>query len=76
MNEIAMRYLGKYIDKTVRGQIQWRGLDDEVILYAANDVVDLTDIANKQIEICKKRAFLCHIFSPLLFICDILLFSL
>ena len=56
LNEIAMRYLGKYIDKTVRGQIQWRGLDDEVILYAANDVVDLIDIANKQIEICKKRS--------------------
>ena len=55
LNEIAMRYLGKYIDKTVRGQIQWRGLDDEVIEYAANDVVDLVDIAKKQIEICKKR---------------------
>lgn len=55
LNEIAMRYLGKYIDKTVRGQIQWRGLDDTVIEYAANDVVDLVDIAKKQIEICKKR---------------------
>jgi len=55
LNEIAMRYLGKYIDKTVRGQIQWRGLDDDVIEYAANDVVDLVDIAKKQIEICKER---------------------
>lgn len=55
LNEIAMRYLGKYIDKTVRGQIQYRGLDDDVIEYAANDVVDLVDIAKKQIEICKKR---------------------
>lgn len=55
LNEIAMRYLGKYIDKTIRGQIQWRGLDDDVIEYAANDVVDLIDIASKQIEICKKR---------------------
>lgn len=55
LNEIAMRYLGKYIDKTIRGQIIYRGLDDEVIEYAANDVVDLTDIAKKQIEICKKR---------------------
>ena len=55
LNEIAMRYLGKYIDKTIRGQIQWRGLDDDVIEYAANDVVDLVDIASKQIEICKKR---------------------
>jgi uncharacterized membrane protein YsdA (DUF1294 family) len=55
LNEIAMRYLGKYIDKTIRGQIQWRGLDDDVIEYAANDVVDLVDIAAKQIEICRKR---------------------
>jgi len=55
LNEIAMRYLGKYIDKTIRGQIQYKGLDDDVIEYAANDVVDLTDIAKKQIEICKKR---------------------
>lgn len=55
LNEIAMRYLGKYIDKTIRGQIIYRGLDDEVIEYAANDVVDLVDIAKKQIEICKKR---------------------
>jgi len=55
LNEIAMRYLGKYIDKTIRGQIIYRGLDDEVIEYAANDVVDLVDIAKKQIEICKRR---------------------
>jgi len=55
LNEIAMRYLGKYIDKSVRGQIQYKGLDDDVIEYAANDVVDLVDIAKKQIEICKKR---------------------
>lgn len=55
LNEIAMRYLGKYIDKSIRGQIIYRGLDDEVIEYAANDVVDLVDIAKKQIEICKKR---------------------
>lgn len=55
LNEIAMRYLGKYIDKTVRGQIQYKGLVTEVIKYAANDVVDLGDIAHKQVEICKKR---------------------
>lgn len=55
LNELAMRYLGKYIDKTVRGQIQYRGLDDDVIEYAANDVVDLIDIARHQIKICKER---------------------
>ena len=55
LNEIAMRYLGKYIDKTIRGQIQYKGLVEEVILYAAGDVVYLGDIAQKQIAICKKR---------------------
>lgn len=50
LNHIAERRLGVNIDKTVRGQIIWRGLDEEVIKYAANDVVYLCDIAKKQIE--------------------------
>lgn len=48
LNYIAERRLGVNIDKTVRGQIIWRGLDEEVIKYAANDVVYLCDIASKQ----------------------------
>lgn len=48
LNHIAERRLGVNIDKTVRGQIIWRGLDEEVIIYAANDVVHLCDIASKQ----------------------------
>ena len=50
LNHIAERRLGINIDKTIRGEIIWRGLDDSVIQYAANDVVHLCDIANKQLE--------------------------
>lgn len=48
LNHIAERRLGINIDKTIRGQIIWRGLDEEVIKYAATDVVPLYDIAAKQ----------------------------
>ena len=53
LNHIAERRLGVNIDKTVRGQIIWRGLDDEVIKYAANDVIYLCDIAKKQLQDAK-----------------------
>ena len=53
LNHIAERRLGITIDKTVRGQIMWRGLDSEVIKYAANDVVYLCDIAKKQLQDAK-----------------------
>lgn len=35
LNAIAERRLGINIDKTVRGEIIWRGLDEKVIIYAA-----------------------------------------
>ena len=35
LNAIAERRLGINIDKTVRGEIIWRGLDERVIIYAA-----------------------------------------
>lgn len=50
LKEVALRYLGKDIDKSVRGKIQYLGLCEEVIVYAANDVVDLIDIKNLQME--------------------------
>lgn len=52
---IAERRLGIYISKEVRGQIIWRGLDTEVIKYAANDVVNLEDIMWSQIADAKKK---------------------
>lgn len=48
------RYLNLYLDKTVRGQIH-AGMTEEVIIYAANDVVHLEDIMNKQLTIIKAR---------------------
>lgn len=52
---IAKRRLNIDIDKSIRGQIIWRGLDSEVILYAANDVKWLEDIVLSQIEECREK---------------------
>lgn len=48
------RYLNIYLDKTVRGKIH-AGMTEEVIVYAANDVVPLEDIMNKQLVTIKAR---------------------
>ena len=48
------RYLGIYLDKTVRGQIH-AGMTEEVIIYAANDVVHLEDIMNLQLNTINAR---------------------
>lgn len=55
LKEVAWRRLGKDIDKTVRGEIIWRGLDRATIMYAAGDVTYLGDIMKSQIEDCKKK---------------------
>lgn len=55
LNAIALRYLGVDIDKTVRGEIIWRGLDENVILYAAGDVTYLEQIMWKQTAKCKEK---------------------
>lgn len=55
LQSIAQRRLNIYIDKSVRGEIQWRGIDDSVIKYAANDVVHLYDIMCSQLRDCKQR---------------------
>lgn len=52
---VADRYLHINIDKSIRGQIRWRGLDTEVIQYAAGDVVYLYLIMQKQMEVVKSR---------------------
>lgn len=54
LNAIAERRLGVNIDKTVRGEIIWRGLDEKVILYAAGDVTYLEKIMRLQLEECKQ----------------------
>lgn len=55
LHSIAMDRLGIDIDKTVRGQIIWRGLDTEVIKYAAGDVTYLEKIMQSQLEECKTK---------------------
>ena len=54
LKEVAWRRLNINIDKTVRGEIIWRGLDTDVILYAAGDVMYLEKIMHSQIEDLKK----------------------
>ena len=55
LKEVAYRRLNINIDKTVRGEIIWRGLDNKVIVYAAGDVLYLEDIMQSQIKDCKEK---------------------
>lgn len=52
LQSIAKRRLDIDIDKSVRGEIHWRGIDDITVKYAADDVVHLYDIAQAQIQDC------------------------
>lgn len=55
LQDIAFRRLGRYIDKSVRGQINYMGLTEPVIRYAANDVVHLYDIMCSQLVDCVRQ---------------------
>lgn len=55
LQSLASKYLNINIDKSVRGEIIWRGLDAKVIKYAAGDVTYLEDIMWKQVAECKKK---------------------
>ena len=55
LHDVAERRLNIDIDKSVRGQIIWRGLDLSVIKYAAGDVQYLGQIMHSQIKDCKER---------------------
>ena len=58
LNSIALRRLNINIDKTVRGEIRWRGLDEAVVVYGAEDVTYLEQIMESQIEDLKKQDLL------------------
>ena len=58
LNAIAERRLNINIDKTVRGEIIWRGLDTTVINYAAGDVTYLERIMHSQVEDLKMLGML------------------
>ena len=53
--DISMKYLGVALDKSVRGKIHWKGLDTEVVSYAADDVKYLPLIKQHQMEYIKKE---------------------
>ena len=55
LKEVSWRRLKINIDKTVRGEIIWRGLDSSVIKYAAGDVTYLEQIMHSQVEDLKKQ---------------------
>lgn len=48
LGAMAEKYCGVKLNKEVRGQIHYRGLDDTVLRYAADDVKYLDDIRSKQ----------------------------
>ena len=56
LQAVADRRLHIDIDKTTRGEIIWRGLDDKVVLYAAGDVVHLESIKDQQIKDCLEKS--------------------
>lgn len=55
LKTLEWKYLNKDMDKSVRGKITKVGLTEEVIVYAANDVVDLEDVMNAQIKALEKE---------------------
>lgn len=52
LHDVALRRIKIDLDKSVRGEIIYRGLDTRVIIYAANDVVHLEDIMEQQEQEC------------------------
>ena len=55
LKSAAKRWCDIDIDKTVRGKIINQGLTEEVVVYAAGDVMWLEDIYNAQMEEVKKQ---------------------
>ena len=49
---IAKRRLNIDIDKSIRGEIIWRGLDESVVIYASNDVRWLYQIMQSLVRGC------------------------
>lgn len=54
LDALAQKRCNIHLDKSVRGEIIYRGLDTKVIEYAANDVVWLEKIMQSQLEDLKK----------------------
>ena len=55
LKEVLERRLKVSMDKTIRSQINLRGLDEAVILYSAGDVTYLEDIKEQQEKECQDK---------------------
>lgn len=56
LKTISKLYLGIERDKTIRGQIIWKGIKDTaVIQYAAADVQYMEPLMNKQLELLREK---------------------
>ena len=58
LDAVAEKRLGIHLDKSVRGEIIWRGLDTKVINYSALDVTYLEKIMHSQVEDLKKQGLM------------------
>lgn len=58
LKSAAYTYLGVKLDKSVRGQIIYKGLCDETIVYGAGDVEHLEDIQELQLQALEKQGLL------------------
>ncbi len=52
---IAKKYCNAYLDKSIRGEIVTRGLNDRVIVYGANDIAYLPEIKEKQLKLIQEK---------------------
>lgn len=55
LKAMCYRYLNEDMDKSVRGEIIWRGIDDKTVLYGAGDVKFLSRIMQAQLKVLKQR---------------------
>jgi DNA polymerase-1 len=55
LDSVVFKYCGAVLDKGVRGKIHYKGLDTEVIIYAAKDVEYLEDVLNAQMKILEEK---------------------
>lgn len=58
LKSAGQKYLGIELDKSVRGQIIWKGLVSDVIIYAANDVKYLEQLKEAQYRLLKEKELL------------------
>lgn len=58
LKKLGEMYLGVELDKSIRGQIIYKGLTEDVIVYAANDVKYLEKIQELQLKQLEKQGLL------------------